>query len=180
MIRDTRQQRPRLEVPRTWPDFVAEVLALAGVVSGALLLAIIWTELPGEIPRHFGITGEPTAWSGRWSAVVPVVIAIAFYAGFTVLTRYPHIFNYPWPITPENAAIQYRLVRSMVIWLKAILVLMLVAIVWSQVRVAVGDADTVNPFMIFGFLVSLHVVMGIFLYRAYVTQDGDASRDPFN
>jgi hypothetical protein len=178
-MRDNLSQRPRVELHRTFADYIGEVLALAGVTGGVLLLAIVWTELPGEIPRHFGFTGEPTAWSGRWSAVFPVAIALAIYVGLTLLNRAPHIFNYPWPITQQNAAIQYRLMRSMVIWLKAVCVWMLVAIVWSQARVALGDAEGVSPFLIFGFLIGIHMVLAVFLYRSYRCRDGDATKDPF-
>jgi hypothetical protein len=75
-MRDNLSQRPRVELHHTFADYIGEVLALAGVAGGVLLLMIVWTDLPGEIPRHFGFTGEPTAWSGRWSAVFPVALAL--------------------------------------------------------------------------------------------------------
>lgn len=178
MIRDNPGQRPRISVPRTVADTVGETLALAGVVGGVLLLVFIWADLPSEIPRHFGFSGEPTAWSGRWSAILPIVVAVALYLGLTLLNRAPHVFNYPWPITQRNAAIQYRLARSMVTWLKAICVLMMVSIVWSQTRVALGDADGISPFLIFGFLIGIHVVLGVFLYRAYRCRDDEPENDP--
>jgi hypothetical protein len=172
-MRDNPSQRPRLDIPRTIADYIAEVLALAGVLAGLFLLGFIWTDLPSEIPRHFGFTGEPTAWSGRWSAVVPIVIAVVLYAALTLLARAPHVFNYPFPITQENAAIQYRLARSMIIWLKVSLVWMMISIVWSQARVALGDADGVSPIMIFGFLIGIHVILGVFLYRMFRYREGD-------
>jgi hypothetical protein len=172
-MRDNPNQRPRRDVPRTFADYIAEVAALTGVFAGLMLLGMIWADLPREIPRHFGLTGEPTAWTGRWSAVVPVIIAVALYIGLTSLARVPHVFNYPFPITERNAAIQYRLGRSMVIWLKATCVWMMISVVWSQSRVALGDADGVSPVLIFGFLVGIHVVLGIFIYRAFRHRDGD-------
>jgi hypothetical protein len=173
-MRDNLSQRLRRDVPRTFADYIAEVAALTGVFSGLMLLGMIWGDLPGEIPRHFGLTGEPTAWAGRWSAVGPVIIAVALYVGLTLLARVPHVFNYPFPITEQNAAIQYRLGRSMVIWLKAICVWMMISIVWSQARVALGDAEGVSPFLIFGFLIGLHVTIGIFIYRAFRHRHGES------
>ncbi len=176
-MRDQLLQRPRLEIPRTFPDYIAEGLALTGVVAGLTLLAVVWTALPGEIPRHFGFSGEPTAWSGRWSAVFPIVLATGLYVGLTIIARYPHIFNFPYEITATNAAIQYRLARSMIIWLKAVCVWMLVLIVWSQARVATGAAEGVDPLMIFGFLIGIHVVLGIFLVQGFRYRDGNPSAD---
>jgi hypothetical protein len=177
-MRDNLSQRPRLSIPRTLPDCIGEILSLAGVFAGLLLLGFIWTDLPGEIPRHFGFSGEPTAWSGRWSAIFPIVLALALYVGLTVIGRIPHLYNYPFQITERNAAIQYRLSRSMIIWLKALCVWMFVAIVWSQARVALGDADGINPIVIFGFLIGIHVVLGIFLYRAFRHRDETPDDDP--
>ena len=176
---DNPGQRPRITVPRTLPDYLGEALALAGAAGGVLLLVVIWAELPDQIPRHFGFSGEPTAWSGRWSAVFPVAVAVGLYLGLTLLNRVPHVFNYPFPITEQNAALQYRLARSMLIWLKALCVWMMVSIVWSQARVALGDAGGVSPLMIFGYLIGIHVVLGVFLYRSWRCRDGDPNNDPF-
>jgi hypothetical protein len=172
-------QRPKLNVPRTVADYIGEVLSLAGVLAGLILLVLVWAELPEEIPRRFGITGHPTAWDDRWIVFFPVGISIALYVGLTFLNRYPHVFNYPWPITEENAAIQYRLARSMVTWLKALCIWMMITIVWSQTRVALGNAESVSPFMIMGFIIAIHVVLILFVYRSYRCQDGDPRKDPF-
>lgn len=177
-MRDNPSRRPRFDVPKTLPDYVGQVLGFAGACSGVLLLLIVWGDLPEQIPRHFGITGEPTAWSGRWSAAFGVGIALLIFVGLTLLARVPHIYNYPWPITDQNAEIQYRLMRSLVIWLNAVSVLMMVSIVWSQVRVALGSAEQINPFMIMGFIIVINVVLVLFVYRAYRCQDGDPGNDP--
>lgn len=169
---DNPSQRPRLEIPRTFPDYVAEILSLTGVFAGLILLAVVWTDLPGQVPRHFGFSGEPTAWSGRWSVVFPIVLALGLYIGLTLIARYPHIFNYPIAITPENATIQYRLARSLIIWLKVLSVWMFVVIVWSQVRVATEETEGISPFLIFGFLIGIHVVLGIYLVQALRYRDG--------
>ena len=178
-MRDNLIHRPRIDVPKTLPDYIGQVLAFGGTAAGVMLLLIIWGDLPEEIPRHFGITGHPAEWSDRWSAVVGIAIAVLIYVGLTLLARVPHIYNYPWPITEQNATIQYRLARSLVIWLNAVCVLMMVSIVWSQARVALGDTDRVNPFMIMGFIIAIHVVLVLFVYRAYRCKDGDPRNDPF-
>jgi hypothetical protein len=69
----------------------------------------------------------------------------------------------------------YRLGRSMVIWLKALLIWMFLSIQWSQARVALGDADGIHPATIVFFLVGIHVVLGLFIFRSYMARDGESS-----
>jgi hypothetical protein len=172
-LHDNPSRRPRLDVERTFSDYVGEAAAAVGVLFGIGILIFIWGEIPEQVPRHFGVTGEPTAWDGRWSAAAPIVIAITMYIGLTTLNRIPHHFNFPWPIAEHNAAIQYRLAKSMLTWLKAVIVWMFVAIVWGQLRVALGDAEGLHPLLIMGFLIAIHAILAIFLYRAYKWRDGE-------
>ncbi len=177
-MRDNPSQRPRIEVPRTGPDYAGEALSLAGALTNVWLLVLIWADLPDQTPRQFFLSLGPDAWSGRWSAVIPIGIALTMYIGLTLLKRVPHAFNYPWPITEQNARIQYRLSRSMLTWLKAVIVWMFVAIVWSDARVAAGAAGTVSPYMIAGFLIAIHAILFGFIYRLYTFRHGDAGDRP--
>jgi hypothetical protein len=35
-----------------------------------------------------------------------------------------------------------------------------------------------NPFLIFGFLISIHLVLGVYFYRAYRYREGDPGDEP--
>ena len=50
------------------------------------------------------------------------LLAVVLYGFLTVLSRFPHSFNYPVPITPENAGTQYRLAIRLLLVLKTALV----------------------------------------------------------
>jgi uncharacterized membrane protein len=179
-MRDNLSQRPRVEVARTFPDYLAEILALIGVLFVITFPILSWTDLPEQLPRHFGITGSPTAWGGSGTILFPAILATLMYGGLTLVARIPHCFNYPWQITEENAAIQYRLARSMIIWLKALIVWMFLYIMWSQVRVALGEESGMEALAIMLFLVGIHVLLGIFLYRAWKCRSGSVDDDPFS
>jgi len=135
-----REQRPVLDLPRGPSEIVAELLALAGVIGTLVVLRRAWPDLPDRVPTHFGPTGEPDAWGRKASLLFPPIVMMVLYTGLTILSRYPHIFNYPWRITAENAARQYRLARAMLSWLKAELVWLFAYLVWGVVRVAQGQA----------------------------------------
>lgn len=172
-MRDNLSQRPKIEVPKTHWDYVADALAILGALGAAWLLLITWVPLPDDFPYTLLPGGEPVAVDDRWIVTLPLSMAIVNYVMLRLMTRIPYYFNYPWPITPENAVIQYRLSRSMVFWLNAIVVWMLLLIVWSQIRVSLGQTDSFPVVLVVGSLVLIHVVLGLFIYRAYQNRHGD-------
>jgi hypothetical protein len=45
------------------------------------------------------------------------LVSIGLVVLLTVLSRFPHLYNYPWPITAENAPHQYALARLLLRWM---------------------------------------------------------------
>jgi hypothetical protein len=165
-------KRPVIDPERTPWDRVAEFLSLLAVAWLVLMPLLGWSAIPEQVPRHFEFTGTTTAWTGRISIIFPVLIGVAMYAGLTLLNRVPHIFNYPWPITEQNARTQYQLARSMLSWLKLVVVTMFAYLTWGIVSVAEGERDRLHPLAVMGFLLAVHLLMAIFIYRMYRHRDG--------
>jgi hypothetical protein len=61
-------------------------------------------------------------------------------AAFTILARYPHLFNYPVRVTPENAPRLYRSGRLLLRWLNVVLTWVFAFIEWQTLQVALGKA----------------------------------------
>jgi hypothetical protein len=125
--------RPRVPLRFGGFDYALEA-------TGALLLALFlivaagWRELPERVPIHFGFDGNADAWGNRSSSLLLPLIAVVLYGLLTVLSRFPHSFNYPVPITPENAETQYRLAIRLLLVLKNALIGVFFAIyigVWT-------------------------------------------------
>ncbi len=109
--------RPRL-APAT--DATIKWIRHAGVLAALGLAAwavVAYYSLPLVIPVHFGISGQPDAYGHRssvlWLALVFVVLAV----GIAVMSRHPRLFNYPVPVTDENASRLYREAERMLVWL---------------------------------------------------------------
>ncbi len=132
---------PVLRIPRTWFDFVLDAVAFAGVIACVATVIGAWNKLPEQIPHHFGFSGKPDAWGGKWMLVFLPAIAFVMYLGLTVLSRFPHKFNYWWPITEQNALQQCRVAVSMVGWLKVEIVWLFAFITWTVVRTALGRSE---------------------------------------
>lgn len=106
-------KRPSIAVRLSPAGWAGEALAAAGAVAVIIWGMLAWIRLPGLGPTHFGLNGSPDS-RGNARATVALLGggALGAYALFSVLARYPHVFNYPWPITAENAARQYQEVPS--------------------------------------------------------------------
>ncbi|MDI3341340.1 MAG: DUF1648 domain-containing protein [Sphaerobacter sp.] len=158
-----REQRPVLDLPRGPSEVVAELLALAGVIGTLVVLRRAW---PDRVPTHFGPTGEPDAWGRKAWLLFPPLVMMVLYTALTILSRYPHIFNYPWRITAENAARQYRLARTMLSWLKAELVWLFAYLTWGTVRVAQGEAAGLGVAFLPVALLAIFGTLGVYFWVA--------------
>lgn len=115
---------PKILVPTTPSDQVQETL-------GRLLLLLLWAyfvwkypSLPDTLPTHFNLSGHPDGYSTKQTLVgLPIVCTLVFVL-LTILTRYPHLFNYPTRITPDNALRQYTAATRMLRMLKLSVVAM--------------------------------------------------------
>ena len=103
--------RPVLHLPRTPFEKLLEALTALGIII--LIAMTVWGyfALPAVIPTHYGFSGAPNAYGGKGSLLTLPIVSICLAVLLTVLSRYPHLYNYPWPITAENAPRQYSLAR---------------------------------------------------------------------
>jgi glucosylceramidase len=102
------------------------VLEWTGWLSLALLWFItlrLWVQLPEQIPIHFDMALRPDAYGDKNELLVLALVGSALFLGMTMLNKYPHYFNYPVPITPENAKSEYtkatrvlRLLKLIILW----------------------------------------------------------------
>ncbi len=133
--------RPILRLSRTPLELLLEVAGLSGLLLLVGLVLRSWSSLPERIPHHFNFRGEVDAWGGRWVLILMAALAAAFFAGFKILARFPHLGNYPVPITPENAERQYRNVRSLLAWLRVEVVWLFVILTWTIIQMGMGSSS---------------------------------------
>lgn len=110
---------PKVEIETTFVDKVLEGLSLIALLSFGLYVGREYAGLPEEIPVHFNLRGEPDGYGSKVILWVLPCLGLFLWVLFQVLNRYPHTFNYPFEITPENAAFQYgratRLLRILLV-----------------------------------------------------------------
>jgi uncharacterized membrane protein len=166
----TSKERPKLKVQLTPSDKVLELLGW-----GVLLALWIWTgtsysSLPDTIPTHFNAAGEADDFGIKASIVRLPLIATLLYIGLTLLNRFPHIFNFPTPITPDNALSQYTNATRMIRYLKLILVLVFAGISYQTIQQANGTDEGLGLWFLPLTLVLIFMPLLYFVVKSFRTK----------
>lgn len=160
-------KRPVLNIPLSPTEVFLEAFAAIGLVTILVLTYRYWPVVPSMIPTHFGVTGMADAWGGKETLLLLPTVSVLMYATMTLISRYPQLYNYPWPITGQNAEIQYRLARSFMVCSKTEIMWLFTFIQWKTVQTAAGKAEGLGTAFLPVFLVFIIGTLAIYLYRAY-------------
>lgn len=106
------------------------VLGILSAVFSVLLLAITWQSIPKSVPTHFGLSGRPDNWGGKWI----FFLLLAVQAGVLI----------PLMLVPDN--------DLMAAWCMSFVSVLLAYAVWGTIQVAQQQADRLNPVILYGLL----------------------------
>jgi uncharacterized membrane protein len=116
--------------------------------------------LPDRIPTHFDAAGNVNGWGSPSMLLLLPVVAVALYAGMTIVSRFPSAFNYPVRILPTVRSEVEGLTLNMIAWVKAELMCLFAALQSTMIRGAQGGQARLNPFMVPAFMVILFGTVG--------------------
>ena len=129
------ESRPRLKLEITSTDKILEVSGWFTLIFLWVLTIVFYEMLPDIIPTHFDGSGNANSYGSKMTIMFLPPIATVLFIGLTLLNNYPHIFNYPVSITPDNAFKQYtnatRMLRSLKLMIAFIFSLVVVLIYYS-------------------------------------------------
>ena len=157
----------KLEIPRSRLEIYFEVVAAVAVAFVFIYLSATWTGLPDKVPTHFNFAGTPDHWGSKYSLLLLLGVTFVLYVGLSILSRFPHIYNYAFAITDENRQRQYLLARQLVTALKAELVCVFIFMTWQTIGVARGNAGDLTVWFTPVFLVIVFGTIATYLFRAY-------------
>ena len=166
----TSEERPKLKIQLSPTDKVLELLGW-----GVLLALWAWTgtsfsNLPDTIPTHFNAAGEADGFGSKASIIGLPVIATLLYIGLTLLNRVPHIFNFPTPVTEDNALKQYTNATRMIRYLKLILVFVFAGISYQTIQQANGTGEGLGLWFLPLTLVLIFVPLIYFVSKSFQTK----------
>jgi uncharacterized membrane protein len=148
-------------------DYLCEAAGIAGLLVLAGVVGSAWPDLPASVPSHFGPDGLPDAFGPRGTILILPAAGLGLYLLLTVISRFPHTFNFPWPVTPENAERQYRIARAALCALKGQTLWLFVYISWRTVSVARGEAGGLGIWFLPVFLALMAITTACFFWRSY-------------
>ncbi len=125
---------------RSTLDWVCEAIAIAALAGSAGLVAVNWAGLPDQMPVHFGVSGKPDGWGNKNILWILALTNVGTYVVLTMASRFQGLINLPFRIDRDAPEVQ-RLLRSMAIVLKAVLMLTFLYIMQAMVNTALGRAD---------------------------------------
>ena len=141
-------KQPDYQSEPTDLDRLLNLISFTAMAALLIYSAWIYPQLPDRIPTHFNIRGEPDDYGPKTIFLLFPGIAFALFVLFSVISRKPQNYNYPFKITPENADRQYRLANALMTTIKTTVILLMGYLAYGTAQVAhVSVADPVSPLL---------------------------------
>lgn len=149
-----RKSIPHVETYKTMRARVCDLIAILLFLAVIIYTLFQWNQLPEQVPIHFNGAGEVDNFGSKWVLLLLPMISAGLFALLGFLERHPEWHNYPVRLNGTNAPRFYQFSRDLLNCVKNLSLLLLAYTQWEIVRVAIGDSNSMNPW-IFGILIAL-------------------------
>lgn len=166
MVNIKMEERPKLKIPYSIDEIIMELFSVMVILINIWLLLKYYKLLPNTIPTHFNVAGVPDGYGSKGSILTLPIIAFIMYFFLTLLSRFPNIYNYPKPITEENAEYQYRCARKLMIIMKTEIIICFTYIEWTSVQATLGKANGLGLWFLPIFLIVIFGTLAIYIRKA--------------
>lgn len=155
--------RPKLTITKTKSEWFWDIVGYSCYIGSIILLIIIWSKLPQEVPVHYNALGEVDRWGSKLELLILPIIGAFLLLMMQALEKYPEIHNYPKRLTEENAEQFYLNSRKMMNQLKNICLIVFSFITFESISIALewgnGFGVWSLPLLIIG--AGIPIVIGI-------------------
>ena len=148
-------------------EIILELISISTLLTFLIFTVYIWPTVPQRIPTHYGWSGLPDSWGSKGMFPTMLYIALFIFILLSILSRFPRAINFPIPISEDKSQSHLQLRFSLVLWIKAELLLITSYIGIQGIRVALGESEGLGSYLIQILLVILFGTLAIFIYRAY-------------
>jgi len=163
-------QKPILRIQTTPLGWLLEIVSMVGLALMFYLVLSNYASLPEVLPQHYTAAGEPDRVGSKSIIWLMPALAVVLYALITFLSRFPHVFNYPYTITASNAAAQYSNALMMVRTVKTIVIFQFLYITYMKIQIGVGTATGLGAYFLPVTIVILIGTILFFVIRGFKLQ----------
>jgi uncharacterized membrane protein len=117
---------------------IRELIAVAGLVFAAAVVADFYSRLPERIATHFTGAGAANGFGARSTLWVLVGIAFLLYATLSAISFVPRVVSLKRPLAPEREKVVLAESMAMVGWIKVEVCWMFAYLCLAMVRNGMG------------------------------------------
>lgn len=157
-------ERPKVKLKLSPIDYLVEIVSLSGLICLIILPIYYFNDLPDLLPKHFNASGHPDSFGDRNTIWMLPVIGVVMYAGLSILSRYPHLFNYPVKITKENTEKLYTIGTRTVRILKLTIIFIFFYINYTTIKIGLKEASGLGDYFL---IISLAIILTLVVLMIY-------------
>jgi uncharacterized membrane protein len=151
----------------TRSTIILEVISILSLLTFFIFTYFTWPSVPQRIPDHFGWSGTPNSWGSKGMLPTMLYVTIIIFILLSIISRFPRLINFPIPNNEDNSKSHLQLRFSLILWIKAELVLFTTYIGIQGMRVALSQSEGLGSYLIITLLAVLFSTSAIFIYQAY-------------
>jgi|WetSurMetagenome_2_1015567.scaffolds.fasta_scaffold432395_1 uncharacterized membrane protein len=156
----------KIRIKLTITDWIFEVVGFLFFILLLILPVIYISELPAKIPIEFNGSGNPDGYGNKTFIWIFPAVGGFLYVLLTVLSLFPHLYNFLVKITPDNILVQYKLATKFVRILKTVIVLLLLYVCYQTIRISTGETTGLGRIFLPVFLILIFGVILIYIIRS--------------
>lgn len=103
-----KEVRPKLKITFGATEKIILVLTIAAHLLLWAVVVLAYAKLPEIVPTHFNFKGEADHYGEKETLFLFPAISLVLTISLLLLSRIPHVYNYPVKITESNAGKLYR------------------------------------------------------------------------
>lgn len=161
------EKRPRIKIALRPFDRTVEALSWFSLALLWLLILFNYEQLPLTIASHFNAAGVVDGYGDKKEIFTLPILGTFIFVLLTVLNQYPHLFNYPTTITPQNALAQYTNATKMLRYLKFAIGIIFLLITTVTIKVAAGKAEGLGTWFLPLSLGLLFIGIAFFIIKSF-------------
>ena len=162
------EKRPVLKLENTKFDNLIEIVAFAVLILHWIFVWIYYSRLPQIIPSQIDSNGNIDGHGPKGFIFLLPTISILMYVLISVVIKNPHWFNFPYPITEENAERQYRNSLMMTRVMKCLIQLTFLAVSFDWISTIMPEKNVISRFLLLSLCFALlFFCMFFFVIRGF-------------